>query len=340
MIESVSNSEDLPVADRFVHLRELMSPAPVPMDARGDHVDDVRVHQRDLHLGALRAWTMTFQPMTFHRTVKLIKRSDPQTYNICLLLHGTMGRTWDSSEATYAPHDLHISDSSQPFELRADSTQGPISCIGIELPKRLLPLPPHRADQLIGKPISTRHGIGALLAQFLTHLTTDTSSFRAADAPRLGIVATDLISALFAHVLDANDRHVPPATHRQTLILRIRAFIQQHLTDPHLTPRTIAAAHHISLSYLHRLFHNEQHTVAAWIRQQRMEHARRDLADPALQPTPIHTIATRWGYPRAADFTRTFHTTYGITPTDYRHQALHTPEQPPIDTLQRNCALN
>jgi AraC-like DNA-binding protein len=36
----------------------------------------------------------------------------------------------------------------------------------------------------------------------------------------------------------------------------------------------------------------------------------------------VHTIAARWGIPRASDFTRAFRTAYGISPTEYRFQAL------------------
>jgi AraC-like DNA-binding protein len=136
----------------------------------------------------------------------------------------------------------------------------------------------------------------------------------------LGTVVVDLLSALLAHALDA-DALLSPETHRQTLVLRIRAFVQQHLHDPHLSPPAIAAAHNISTSYLHRLFQQEDETVAALIRNQRLDHARRDLADPALRTTPIHTIAARWGFPRAADFTRAFRAAYGMPPSDYRNQA-------------------
>lgn len=169
MIDTMLRSEDLPAADRFDHVRELMSLAPAPMYASGEHAD-FRMQQRDLHLDAVRAWTMTFQPVTFHRTAELIKRSDPETYNMCLLQDGAMARTWGTREATYRPGDLHISDSSQPFELVTRSARGLISSIGIEIPKRLLALPRDRADRLVGKPISGREGIGALLAQFLTRL--------------------------------------------------------------------------------------------------------------------------------------------------------------------------
>jgi AraC-like DNA-binding protein len=321
MLETIFRSDDLPAADRFDRLRELMSLASVPMDASSDDTTGLLVRQRDLHLDSLRVWRMTFRPMTFHRTTKLIRHSDPETYNTCLLLNGEMKCTWGRQEATYGPGELHISDSSRPFELRAQSTDGAISCVGIEIPKRLLPR--DRADRVVGRPISGTKGIGGLLAQFLTHLTTETGTYRPTDGPRLSLVATDLLSALLSHLAEDGQGSdaPPPQAHRRTLILRIHTFIQHHLGDPRLTPHAIASAHHISLSYLHRLFQSEQFTVAAWIRHQRMEHARRDLADRAMCAAPIHAIAARWGFPRAADFTRAFRTTYGISPTDYRHQA-------------------
>ncbi|MEU6013702.1 helix-turn-helix domain-containing protein [Streptomyces sp. NPDC047515] len=74
---------------------------------------------------------------------------------------------------------------------------------------------------------------------------------------------------------------------------------------------------------MHRLFQDEDATVAAWIRRLRLEAARRDLTDPALRTTPIHAIAARWGFTRAADFSRAYRAAYGATPKDHRHQALH-----------------
>ncbi|MFJ4923763.1 helix-turn-helix domain-containing protein [Streptomyces sp. NPDC088725] len=111
----------------------------------------------------------------------------------------------------------------------------------------------------------------------------------------------------------------------RALLLRVRAFVQRHLHDPGLSPAIIAAAHNISVSYLHRLFRGHDSTVAAWIRGQRLEHARRDLADRTLRTVPVHRIAARWGFPGHATFTRAFRATYGLPPRDYRHQALGSP---------------
>ena len=163
---------------------------------------------------------------------------------------GTIGRTWSRREATYGPHDIHINDSSQPYDLRAHNPLGLISCVGVEVPKKLLPLPRSRTDQLVGRRLRGQDGIGALLGGTLTHLTTDTSSYLHSDGPRLSTVLVDLVAALFGHGLEADT--LPPETHQHSMVLRIRSFIQQNLHHSQLTPDAVAAAHHISTSYLHR----------------------------------------------------------------------------------------
>jgi AraC-like DNA-binding protein len=59
-------------------------------------------------------------------------------------------------------------------------------------------------------------------------------------------------------------------------------------------------------------------TVSAWIREQRLIQARRDLADPALRDQPVHVIAARWGFGPASQFNRAFHAAYGYSPSECR----------------------
>ncbi|MGW2952846.1 helix-turn-helix transcriptional regulator [Streptomyces eurythermus] len=191
--------------------------------------------------------------------------------------------------------------------------------MSVDVPRARLPLPSDDLGRVIGHRMTGQEGIGALLTAFLTTMVDNTRSFTAADAPRLETVLLDLLATVFANRLDS--MHCLPAeSRRRTLTLRIRAFIQANLHDPQLTPRTIAAAHHISTSYLHLLFQHEEETVAAWIRSQRLERTLRALADPTMRAIPIHAIAARSGFPRAADFTRAFRRAYGVSPRDYRHQ--------------------
>nr|WP_309485277.1 helix-turn-helix domain-containing protein [Streptomyces sp. WELS2] len=308
--------------DRFDYWREHMSKSYVPAQILSDHAAEFPASQRLLHLGAVRLWKTEHPQMTLRRTPKLIGRSDPEMYHLSLALRGTMTLTQGDREAAYGAYDLTLLDTSRPYllEARTGYAQDRVLGTGVFIPRHLLPLPAKSTDQLINCRMSGHDGFGGLLAHFLSRIWADTGAYQPADGPRLGTVAIDLLSALLAHTLDAGNT-LEPETHRCTLLLRIKAFIHQHLPDPRLSPRTVAAAHHISLSYLHRLFQHEETTVAAWIRLQRLERARHDLANTALRHTPIHAIAARWGFPRAADFTRAFRTIYGMPPSDYRNEA-------------------
>ncbi|MFI0739435.1 helix-turn-helix domain-containing protein [Streptomyces sp. NPDC021100] len=320
--ETVFRTDDLPAADRFDSWCERVGrTTATPLDLYSDHAADYRAHQRVLELGTIHVWPATHRDLRYRRTPKLIRQSDPEHYHIGIPLNGTNRVAWADRKTAYGPYEIQVFDTSRAVEV--NSTNGPdlFTGIGIEIPKGQLHLPRNKVDQLLSHTMSGRKGMGALFIQFLTQLMADTDPYQPSDGPRLGMVVVDLVSALFAHALDA-DRVLPLETRSRTLVLRIRSYVQGNLHDPGLTPRTIAAAHHISISYLHRLFEAEHETIAAWIRRQRLEHARRALADPAMCFVTIQAIAARSGFTRATDFSRAFRSAYGITPRDFRYQAL------------------
>ncbi|MFD7001678.1 AraC family transcriptional regulator [Streptomyces mirabilis] len=319
LTQTVFRSEDLPVADRFDAWCEIMGRVPAPMNMTSEFAADFQARLRCIPLGKANVYLTTFQQATLRRTPRLIRQSDPEAYNLSVLLSGEGGTAWDGHEAAYRPLDFHIASTSLPFEVW--SARPPATIVGVEIPRAALPFPYGRADRAIGRQVSGREGVGALLRQFLTHVTADACPYRPDDAPRLGTVLTDLVAALFAHTLSAEPL-LPPEAHRHTLLLRIKSFIHHNLAEHDLTPSRVAAALHLSRGYLHRLFQQEGITAAGYIRRLRMEAARRDLADPAQHGIPIHAIAARWGYPRAADFTRAFRDTYGMPPIEYRRDGV------------------
>jgi AraC-like DNA-binding protein len=150
-----------------------------------------------------------------------------------------------------------------------------------------------------------------------------------ASLPRLGeqqrahlaAIALELLSATLTSCLDAAVT-LTPDDRRRIRLTQINAFIARNLGDPQLSPPLIATAHHISLRYLHRLFRDEHGvTVAAWIRQSRLERCRRDLADPLLAGWSIERIAHRWGFNDLATFSRAFKQAEGVAPSAFRETA-------------------
>jgi AraC-like DNA-binding protein len=148
-------------------------------------------------------------------------------------------------------------------------------------------------------------------------VSLDLESYQPASAARLSTVVTDLLTAAVAERIEAVGS-VPAQVRERTQLLRVHAFIEEHLGELDLAPGIIAAAHHLSVRQLHRLFETQQTTVAGWIRSRRLERCRRDLADPTQHTVPVSTLAARWGLPDAAHFSRLFRGMYGLPPAEYR----------------------
>ncbi|MFI8951483.1 helix-turn-helix domain-containing protein [Streptomyces sp. NPDC053750] len=323
--EGVFRTIDVAREDRFDAWWQAMNRTICPMDMSREDTRDFLGEMRLLRLGDVCVWPATLEPVRWRRTPRLIRRSDPEFYHLSLPLRGTIGVTQGGRQASHGPSDMYVVDTSMPWDCRT----GPLQAIGVEVPKRLVPLPSTGIGRLVTRRLPGREGPGALLLGFLIGLTSNSGSFRVADGPWLESVVVDLLAATLAHQLDAAD-DLPPETRTRNLVRQIRDFIQRHLHDPDLTPSAVAAAHHISLSYLHRLFRTEDTTVAAWIRRQRLERAHRELRDPALRSMPVHEIAARWGFKSHADFTRSYRTAYGVAPRDHR---------PPVNGASNSPAL-
>jgi AraC-like DNA-binding protein len=292
-------------------------------------IEDVMGFQASLR--AAEMWpaqvsALTYSSLRSSRTPKLIRRSDPDEYAVGLILRGRQGLVQDRREAAAGAGDLIMYSDSRPYQAIVEAHPSLAATVVVRIPRSALPLPAARVDRLLASPLPGREGIGGLLSGFLTRVTTDASPYDRADNHRLGVVLLDLLTAWLARHLDAEQR-TPAETRERVQFLQVQSFVLSHLGDPDLSPGAIAAAHHLSLRTLHRLFQRQGLTVAAFIRHQRLTRAARDLADPHLAVRPVYAIAATWGFGRAADFTRAFRAAYGMAPTDYRRSRIQTTPQ-------------
>jgi AraC-like DNA-binding protein len=318
IMQTVFDGVGLPTKDRLDALNELLVKSVHPMRILSDDPAEYQVTLRALDLTAVDVVQLTCSPSEIVRTPKLIRQYDPELCCVIMVLSGKLAVGQAGRETVLGERELAVYDSSQPFQLGLAAGTETMTIVRAHMPREFLGLPAQKVERLLGRSLPGGAGVGGLLTQFLSNVTTGSAEYRPTDLPRLGTVARDLMTALVTHHLDADDA-IPDDSRRRTLLLRIDTFVQQHLSDPQLTPRAIAAAHHISVSYLHRLFAARDTTVAAWIRHQRLERARRELADPALLGEPVHHIAARWGFKDHPTFTRAFRAAYGVSPRDYRH---------------------
>ncbi|MYR59572.1 helix-turn-helix domain-containing protein [Streptomyces sp. SID625] len=322
-----AGSDVLDGVECFEHWREVMGRSRAA-EMTSDHVTTFSATVRQAQLGPVAVLRTAFPSIRVRRTERMIRRCDDELYHLTMLTagHGTVASVGPGGTQRFTPGHFHLVTSSQPYDSWFAGTPGTGGAppraegIGIDLPASSLPIPPHRVRHLLGRVLSGQQGTGAVLAAFLLTLDRQLPALRPAEATRLGAVAVDLLSACLARELDAEDA-LPEETRHRAMLHDVRAFVRRHLHDPGLTPSKVAAAHHVSVSYLHRLFTrgSQGTTLAAYIRRQRLAKAYRDLVDPALSALPIHAVAARCGMPHPSAFTRAFKAAYGISPSDHRH---------------------
>lgn len=247
----------------------------------------------------------------------LVRRRDPELYQITLCLRQRMALSQARNDGLTAPGDLAVYDTSHPFEAQTFAGPDPVEAVVAHVPRAALPFPAHRLDRLLGRSLPGTHGVGAILASFLAALVRHGPELPPAELARLDSVTLDLVTAYLAEQVDL-PAAVPPAGRERVLLTRIHTFIEAHLGDGGLTPRAVAEGCHISVRYLHRLFEREGTTVAAWIRSRRLDRCRRDLADPACDKQPVYAIGARWGLAGASEFNRSFRAAYGRPPGQWR----------------------
>ena len=121
-----------------------------------------------------------------------------------------------------------------------------------------------------------------------------------------------LLTSRTAAGLRARIRTVGLAPHR---LERVLQCIETRLAEPILL-QELAAEIHMSPFHFARMFKlSTGRSPHAFLTAQRMERAKRLLADSAL---PLGEVANRIGYQTQAHFTGVFHRQVGTTPKVYR----------------------
>jgi AraC-like DNA-binding protein len=249
------------------------------------------------------------------RTPRDIAARDPEQLQLHILRRGRCEVTQDDRGDVLSPGTLTTLDSSRPWAIRAVE---PFELLVLAVPKVLLRPFGDTLSAATAQAIPGDAGLGGLIVPFALGLADGLEDGSIGEGrDELGETLLGLLRALA--VDGRGDRSSAPAP---ALLSQVKAHIERHLGDPALGPGPIAAAHFITPRYLHRLFRDEGCTVSEWIRRARMERSRRDLADPALAGETILAVATRWGMPDAAHFSRLFRAAYGCSPREFRAELL------------------
>ena len=317
---SMYSFNDLPAQEQFDAWRETVSNAFVPLDAKSHTPTAFTGNLLSEAIGSLQVSEVTGGAVEVHRTPEAIRRSDPGYLKLGMQIRGYCVLSQDDREAALTPGDFSIYDTRRPYQV---SFERDFAQLVVMFPRELIHLRPDAMKDMTARRVSGRRGVGGLVSQFLVGIAEQLRGVEELAAnQQLSNGVLNLLAAALSEQLGC-ESNVPPETHRAALVLQIKSFIDARLYDSELSSAMIARAHNISARYLPKIFEGEGTTATEWIRRRRLEHCRRDLADPRNSSTPIATIAAQWGLLDSSYFSKLFKTTYGISPREYRAQAAH-----------------
>jgi AraC-like DNA-binding protein len=312
---------DLPDRDRFGFWRDMMWSMLAPVEVRSEQVRDFQATIHAWALGPIQVSRVQSVPFSVHRPPRLIRQADPELYQLSLNLRGQAGLRQERQDVLVGQREFVFFDTSLPFDGWSTADHGLVDGVAVAFPRTMLPLTGGRGKRLSAMRLQDS-AVGALLRTFLVGLAQSIVALTPADRVRLSTILLDLLAATVAHEL-GEERSVPENTGARVMRLQVYAFVEEHLGDPALAPAMVAAAHHISVRYLHRLFQDEGRTVSAWIRERRLRRCQRDLGDPQLAQVPVNVVAARWGFTDPAHFSRAFRAACGMPPGEYRRMMRH-----------------
>jgi AraC-like DNA-binding protein len=157
----------------------------------------------------------------------------------------------------------------------------------------------------------------------MIHKTLDELGPAGVDAVRDTLV--ELSRAVVLGELDDVEPRLAPA-----LAQAARELADRQLTDPGLCPETLARKLNVSVRTLQRAFAADGQSLSAYIRDRRLEEARRALTSTGRRAS-VSEIAVCWQFADSSHFARVFRRRYGQTPSEYAESSVRRSRSPVPD---------
>lgn len=249
-----------------------------------------------------------------------IARDGLSQYGFQFIMDGGIGGRDGGSEGwAGAKGDLFVSDLAQTMRVEACN----LRVLYFSVPRHLLAPrlnnPDHHNTRVL--PANT-----PLVGLLNTHLATAlrlAPTLNATDARTIMNVTLELTAA----VLNAQVTQAQADAVALAITQNIRHYIEGHIQDGGLSADAVAARFSMSRRKLYYLF-EPFGGFDTYVRERRLRHIRRALADSTLQMRQIADIAQAFGFRNYPGFVRAFRRSFGISPSAARALAAQGNDEP------------
>jgi AraC-like DNA-binding protein len=292
-------------------LSDLMGQLPLPIDVRTPDPDLLHVSTVSDYFGAVFLMSCNGRGALVGRDQARAGSDHARTLLLSVVARGTSQLEQNDQVAFIGQGDVVLYSSATPYRATFDN----VGKHTYMIPYRDIDLPDPIMHAQLARRLHGRYPLARIVSRYLTDLAVNAVYLPEQERRALERPTLDLIRALITSTAGDEFRAREPL--HASLGVRMQEYVKMHLTDPDLTIAAVAREHGISERYAYLVLAKAGINLAEWVRAQRLAGA----ADELRRPGPISSIsdiAFRWGFPDHANFTRSFHRTYGLSPRDYR----------------------
>ena len=307
----------LQTKDYFPEFRDVARNAVVTVDVQQATDTPFRnFRHREVALKHLRLCDVSCDPVVIERLPHHIARDGVEDAILTYQMMGEVSVEQRNSAFTLRAGDLAVIAAGQPYRIayRRPSRRLFLRIPGPEFRRRVATGADHVAVQHLGNT-----PLGRIVSSLFSSISYEAEQIDEVEREVVAGSLLDLVATLVRHGdgLKPRDCRRAGGEHMD----RVLGHIEQHFSDPELSPRRIAWASGISTRYLHTLFHHSGTTVSRWIWEQRLQACHETLLDPQSADHRISEIAFSNGYSDAAHFSRSFRKRFGVSPSEVRANA-------------------
>lgn len=311
-VREVLSTESVRESDRIEYWHDVVCSVFWPLSVRMARESHYRASVTRDVCGTLELSTVTAEGQFVRRTAAQAGAGPADRVVLGLQLAGRGVVIQDGRECRLDRGEATLFDPARPYSM-AFAEHFSLTLFG--LPRSLVRSVPVDSRQLTARPLRPSTAVSSGALSYLSCLGSISTTSGLDDAAlangAAGIAMTLVRDALGTPATRPGEDGAEDCYRRAT------AFIDLHLQDPALTPALVAAACHVSLRQLYRVFDTRGEAVAESIRRRRLERAR-SLLETLPADTPVGWIGPRCGFSSPEQFSRAFREAHGLPPATWR----------------------
>jgi len=280
-----------------------------------ESVKSTQAFQGEIVLERLSDLSLSFvsgSPHIVHRRPCDISRSSDAYFLLSLQLENRAVVSQDGHCAVLKPKDFVLYSSIKPYKLEFTEH---FDQLVIQIPRSELLSRIPSADLLTGHRVSGSSSLGGMITNHALELAR---TIHKQDLVVQRYMQDTIIDLVVTGLASIDQSQFELSLPGQQVLLRAKTYIQSNLKDPGLNRRKTADAAGVSIRHLSDLFAKDGDSIAAFIRDCRLNQIANDLRDIRFAHQSISEICFRWGMNNLQHFSKIFRNKYDVSPSHYR----------------------